>query len=113
MQGEFFCRCVETGGQRCTRCDWQLEQLQKTIGRRAAWLRHVGAYVRPAEVFGQRRGFELRRGAARFEMCRYEGGPVDAFAIGPNGSRTFVGSAREVFAAGAEEFPTGYRRAAG
>lgn len=117
MQGELFCRCLETDGQRCVRCDWTLELVQKMAGRRAAWVRNVNAYMHPELQLGTgRRSFELRRGDARFEVVRdARTGSVEAFAIGPGGLRTPVGPARVVFAAGAEAFPcnVSYVRRAG
>lgn len=107
MQGELFCRCLETDGARCVRCDWTLERAQKMAGRRAAWVRHVNAYLRPEFELGTgRRGFELRRGGARFELRRdARTGQVTALAIGPADRRTLIGPAKAVFAAGAEPWP--------
>lgn len=110
MQGELFCRCLEAGGQCCARCDWVLEKAQKMAGERAAWIRHVRAYVYPALQLGTgRRGFEIRRGRARFELVRDERtGRLEVFALSGEGRRTLLGAPAQVFAAGGEEFPTSY-----
>lgn len=109
MQGELYCRCLELGTQRCVRCDWTDENAQKIAGRRAAWVRHVNAYVHPYMQFGSRRGFEIRRGRARFELIRDERtGRLEVFALSGEGRRTLLGEPAQVFAAGAEEFPTSF-----
>jgi hypothetical protein len=109
MQGELFCRCLETGSQCCVRCDWTDEKAEKMAGRRAAWVRHVNAYVHPYMQFGSRRGFEIVRGRARFEIVRDDRtGRVEVFALSGEGRRTLLGEPARVFAAGAEEFPTSF-----
>lgn len=103
-QGELYCRCLETGAERCTRCDWTLEALQKADGRRRVWIRNVSAYLRPDLVVGTgRRSVELWRGGARFELQRdTRTGSLEVYV---SGSGTFVGRPQEVFAAGAEPWP--------
>lgn len=59
--------------------------------REAIWTRNVRSYLeRWRDVV---RSIELERGGKRYRAVSHRGGPLELYAIGPDGLETFVGYA--------------------